>query len=77
MANTDGSPFLSGQTGTAACGATSVNCAAPGTETNNVIVVAPRDSAGTGPGAAGPPPVPPAPVDAARFYVFVTGSQSQ
>lgn len=76
VANTDGSPFLSGQTGTAACGATTVLCAPPGTETNNVIVVAPRDSVGTGPGSAGPPPVAPAPADAARFYVFVTGSQS-
>ena len=73
MANTDGSSILSGETGTAACGATTVLCAPPGTETNNVLVVAPRDSAGLVPGGA----TSPAPADAARFYVFVTGSQSQ
>lgn len=67
VANTDGSPIVSGETGVAPCGAASVLCAPPGTENNNVIVVAPRDSGGAafGPGAAGN----------ARFYVFVTGSE--
>ena len=52
VANTDGSPILSAETGTAACGATTVACAPPGTEANNVLVVAPRESDGTvfGPG---------------------------
>ncbi len=72
VANTDGSAVLSGETGVAACGATSVNCAPPGTETASVLVVAPRESDGTpfGPGTGAP-----APTDAARFYVFVTGSE--
>jgi len=66
IANTDGSARLSGETGTAPCGATFVACAPPNTEFNNVIVVAPRDSAGTA-----------APADNRfRFYVFVTGSES-
>jgi len=70
VANTDGSAILSGEIGTAACGALSVNCAPPGTEDNGVIVVAPRESDGSPPGAGmGAPP----PGDAARFYVFVTG----
>lgn len=68
--NTDGSPFFSGDTGTAPCGATFVACAPPNTETNNVLVVTPRASDGTVPGGV----TPPAPADAARFYVFVTGS---
>jgi len=72
IANTDGSAVLSGETGVAPCGATFVACAPPGTETNNVIVVAPRESDGSvfgaGPGA-------PAPANGARFYVFVTGSE--
>jgi len=70
-ANTDGSPILSGETGVAPCGATSVLCAPPGTESANVIVVAPRDSDGTPFGGG---PVPNA-ANAARFYVFVTGSE--
>ena len=75
VANTDGSPILSGEAGVSACGATTVNCAPPGTENNNVLVVAPRtrnatgDLIGTGPT---PATTPPAPGDAARFYVFVT-----
>ena len=72
IANTDASPELSGETGVAPCGATFVACAPPGTESNNVIVVAPRDSDGTpfggGPGA-------PSAANGARFYVFVTGSE--
>jgi hypothetical protein len=68
--NTDGSPFFSGDTATAPCGATFVACAPPNTETNNVLVVTPRASDGTVPGGV----TPPAPADAARFYVFVTGS---
>lgn len=71
VANTDASPILSGETGAAPCGATFVACAPPNTEANNVLVVAPRDSAGLVPGGV----TPPAPTDAARFYVFVTGSQ--
>jgi hypothetical protein len=67
--NTDGSPFFSGDTGTAPCGATFVACAPPNTESNNVLVVTPRASDGTVPGGV----TPPAPADAARFYVFVTG----
>ena len=65
VANTDASPVLGGETGVAACGATTVNCAPPNTEDNNVLVVAPRDSAGApfGAGVA----------NRARFYVFVTG----
>jgi hypothetical protein len=57
---------LSGETGVAPCGGTFVNCAPPGTEDNEVVVVAPRRSNGQ-------------PTDAGtrqRFYVFVTGSQS-
>lgn len=71
VANTDGSSILSGEAGVAPCGATSVACAPPGTEAATVLVVAPRDSAGVVPGGV----TPPAPADAARFYVFVTGSQ--
>lgn len=77
VANADGSPILSGETGVAACGATSVNCAPPNTEDNNVLVVAPRtrDATGALTGTAPTPgTTPPAPADAARFYVFVTGS---
>ena len=55
---------LSGETGTAPCGATSVTCAPPGTETNNILVVAPRESDGTATTAG----------NRFRFYVFVTGS---
>ena len=65
IANTDASPILSGETGVAPCGATFVTCAPANTENNNVIVVAPRDSAG----AAFPA------TNRARFYVFVTGSE--
>ena len=69
VANTDGSNILSGETGTAACGAATVACAPPGTEAPNVLVVAPRDSAGAVPGGVSPPPA----ADAARFFVYVTG----
>ena len=57
---------LSGETGTAPCGATFVTCAPPGTEDNEVLVVAPRqsDGAATTAGAR------------LRFYVYVTGSQA-
>lgn len=72
IANTDASPVLGGETGVAPCGATFVACAPPGTESNNVVVVAPRESDGSvfgaGPGA-------PAAANGARFYVFVTGSE--
>lgn len=68
VANTDGSNILSGEAGVAACGATTVACAPPGTEDNNVLVVAPRDSAGLVPGGV----TPPAAADAARFYVVLT-----
>jgi hypothetical protein len=71
VANTDASPALSGETGVAPCGATSVNCAPPSTESPNVLVVAPRLSDGTVPGGG---PVPNA-NNAFRFYVFVTGSE--
>lgn len=72
VANTDGSPIVSGETGVAPCGAASVLCAPPGTEANNVIVVAPRESDGSPFGAGTGAP---AAADAARFYVFVTGSE--
>jgi hypothetical protein len=75
VANTDGTALLSGETGTAPCGSTFVNCAPPNTEDNNVLVVAPRDSDGTPPGA-GAASDPVAAGDAARFYVFVTDSES-
>ena len=78
--NTDGSAILSGETGVAACGATTVNCAPPNTEVNDVVVVAPRTRNATGDltgTAPTPGTTPPLPVDAARFYVFVTGSTSQ
>ena len=71
VANTDGSSILSGETGAAPCGAAFVACAPPGTELPNVLVVAPRNSVGDVPGGV----TPPAPADAARFYVFVTGSE--
>jgi hypothetical protein len=77
VANTDGSAILSGEAGAAACGATTVNCAPPNTEANDVLVVAPRtrDAAGDLTGTAPTPgTTAPAPADAARFYVFVTGS---
>lgn len=61
--NTDGTPRFGGETGTAPCGAAFVACAPPNTEDPNVLVVAPRDSAGAAPAAA----------DRLRFYVFVTG----
>ncbi len=57
---------LGGETGTAPCGAAFVTCAPPGTETNNVLVVAPRDSAGATVTAG----------NRFRFYVYVTGSTS-
>lgn len=73
--NTDGSPTLSGQTGVAPCGAAFVLCAPPNTETPNVLVVAPRDSDGNVPNNAPGDNTPPPAADAARFYVFVTGSE--
>jgi hypothetical protein len=71
LANTDGSPVASGETTVAPCGATYVNCAPTNTESNNVLVVAPRNSAGAAFGGGGAP----AAADAARFFVFVTGSE--
>ena len=55
---------ITGQTGTAPCGQAFVNCAPPGTENANVIVVAPRSSDGT------------ARAGNFRFYVYVTGSEA-
>jgi heat shock protein HslJ len=70
--NVDGSSTLSGQIGVGACGLTSIACAPPNTDLPNVIVAAPRDSAGAIPGGG---PVPAA-ADASRFYVEVTGSEA-
>ena len=58
-----GGGMLAGETGAAPCGQAFVNCAPAGTENNNTIVVAPRNSEG----AASP----------SRFYVYVTGSSAQ
>jgi hypothetical protein len=71
VANTDGSPRLSGETGTAPCGAAFVNCAPPNTERNEVLVVAPRDDEAD---PAGGPTT--ESQNRFRFYVYVTGSQS-
>jgi len=73
VANSDGSPIFAGEIGAAACGATTVDCTPPSTEANDVLVVAPRESDGTPPGA-GADTDPVGIGDAARFYVFVTGS---
>lgn len=77
VANPVGSAILSGETGVAACGATTVACAPPNTEDNNVIVVAPRTRDATG-ALTGTAPTPgttaPVPDDAARFYVYVEGA---
>ena len=70
-ANTDGSPILSGEAGVAPCGAASVACVPPNTESPNILVVAPRASDGTVPGGSAPPNA----ANAARFYVFVSGSE--
>ena len=64
--NTDGSR-LNGETGTAPCGLVSVNCVPPGTETPNIIVVAPRNSDGSATTAS----------NRFRFYVYVTGSENK
>ena len=61
--NSDGTPRFTGETGTAPCGATFVNCAPPGTEANDVLVVTPRDSAGAAAAAD----------NRFRFYVTVSG----
>lgn len=66
VGNTDGSSILSGEIGVAPCGLASVLCAPASTEAPNVVVVAPRDSAGA------PFGNPPSAAQAARFYVFVT-----
>ena len=64
IGNTDGSARLSGETGTAPCGATFVNCAPPNTERNEVVVIAPRESDGMT-----------APADNRfRFYVYISDS---
>jgi hypothetical protein len=70
--NVDGSSTLSGQIGVGACGLASIACAPPNTDLPNVIVAAPRDSAGAIPGGG---PVPAA-ADASRFYIQVTGSEA-
>ncbi len=75
--NTDGSPILSGETGVAACGATTVLCAPANTEANNVIVVAPRTRNATGDltgGSPTPGTTAPSATEAARFYVYVEGA---
>ncbi len=90
IGNTDGSNILSGEVGVAPCFLTSVLCGPMGTDTNNggnngVIVVAPRASDGNRPGddpaddgmAMNDNQSAPGPGAAARFYVFVTGSESQ
>lgn len=71
VANIDGSSIFAGEIGVAPCGATSVACVPPGTETPNVIVVAPRASDGSIPGGASPPSA----ANAARFYVYVEGAE--
>lgn len=63
--NEAGSPILSGEIGVAPCAANTVACQPENTEAPNVIVVAPRDSAGA------PFGNPPTAGQAARFYVFV------
>jgi len=68
--NTDGSATLSGQIGVGSCGLTTIACAPPNTDLPNVVVAAPRDSAGAVPGGV----TPPAAADASRFYLQVTGS---
>ncbi|MGI8660188.1 MAG: hypothetical protein ACR2LH_04015 [Thermoleophilaceae bacterium] len=59
--NTGGGQLF-GEIGAAPCGQAFVNCAPAGTENANVIVIAPRDSAGN-----------PSP---SRFYVYATGSEA-
>jgi len=59
--NTGGGQLF-GEIGAAPCGQAFVDCAPPGTENANVIVIAPRDSMGE----ASP----------SRFYVYVTGSEA-
>ncbi len=79
VANTDGTAILSGETGVAPCGLTSVNCAPPDTENNQVIVVAPRTRAADGALTGGSPtPGTSAPNsgEAARFYVYVTNNDA-
>jgi len=86
--NTDGSPVFSGETGVAACFAAAVNCSPMGTDSTNggnngVSVVTPRASDGgalpnaLGDANNGNATAAPAAGDAARFYVYVTGSESQ
>ena len=65
--NTPVANRLNGETGTAPCGLVSVNCAPPGTETPNIIVVAPRNSDGSATTAG----------NRFRFYVYVTGSENK
>ena len=62
---------LSGETGTAPCGAEFVACAPPGTEANEVVVVAPRNSAG----GTDADPAGGAAEDRFRFYVVLTDSE--
>lgn len=59
----NGAGQLFGEIGAAPCGKAFVTCAPAGTENNNTVVVAPRDSNG----AKAP----------SRFYVYVTGSSAQ
>ena len=63
--NTPVANRLNGETGTAPCGEESVNCAPPNTETDNIVVVVPRNSDGTATTAG----------TRYRFYVYVSGSE--
>lgn len=56
-------PSLTGEVGVGACGMDTLNCAPPGTENPNVVVVTPRNSDGTET----------TPQTRKRFYVQVLG----
>jgi hypothetical protein len=58
-------PSLNGEIAVGACGETTVNCAPDGTENDETIVVAPRNSGGTAPADA---------TENKRFYVHVTAA---
>ncbi|MDQ3609246.1 MAG: hypothetical protein M3459_10140 [Actinomycetota bacterium] len=58
-------PSLNGEIAVGACGETTVNCAPGGTENNETIVVAPRNSDGTAAADA---------TEGKRFYVHVTAA---
>jgi hypothetical protein len=58
-------PSLNGEIAVGACGETTVNCAPAGTENNETIIVAPRNSGGDAPADA---------TENKRFYVHVTAA---